>query len=127
MNIGKHPLVYILAPLIIVSFVASYMRFVVLTDYLVSYEGECDPMTHSCFTGCADEECTEAYYYALVEKHASDIRAQCGIDITNCPQANICIEGRDRACEITYCDPVSDGDSCDSVGESTGQMDATVS
>jgi hypothetical protein len=49
---------------ILLAFVTlvSYARFFVLDDYIVMYEGDCDPYTESCFIGCEDDECTEEYY-----------------------------------------------------------------
>ncbi|MBU1755080.1 hypothetical protein KKH81_02255, partial [Patescibacteria group bacterium] len=84
-----------------------YERFLVNHDYIVEYEGECDAETESCFVGCEDDECTETYYYSLVEKYAADVRKQCGVDITDCEDANICLES-DTHCSVTYCDAESE-------------------
>ncbi len=117
MHFKRHLFFYTLTFIFIITVAASYVRFIVINDYLVTYEGECDPELSSCFVGCEDEECTTSYYYAFVEKHAVDLRRQCGVDITDCPNASVCLPQGDRSCSITYCDPVIDDDSCDSVGE----------
>lgn len=91
---------------------ASYVRFMITHDYLVAYEGTCDPTLNTCFIGCNDDECTEEYYYAQVQKTAVNIEKQCGIDITDCENANICLPNENDNCMITYCNPEIDGDSC---------------
>jgi hypothetical protein len=87
----------------------------ILKDYIVAYEGECDPQVHSCYAGCEDDACTQEYFYDVVEKRATDIYAQCGSDITDCEAANACLS-EERGCSITYCDPAADGDSCRTAG-----------
>ncbi len=115
MNIKKkfvgHVFFYFVALVIVVSAVMSFYRFIVLNDYLVSYEGNCDPTTESCFVGCEDDECTSEYYYTEIIKYAPDLEKECGINITDCEAANICLP-TDRECSITYCDPEIDGGAC---------------
>lgn len=91
--------------------VLSYNRFVVKNDYLVSYKVTCDPAIASCFVGCENEKCTEQYYYSLVEKYAPDLYSECGLDITNCEEANFCTTN-DSQCSITYCNPNLRGNTC---------------
>lgn len=95
--------------LIIVLIFISYNRFIVKHDYLVGYEGACDPTTESCFIGCEDDACTEEYYYTEMQKYAPDLYAECGKDITDCEVASVCFP-EDRECSVTYCDPEIDGD-----------------
>jgi len=104
MHIRRHILLYTLLPLMMLSGAASFYRFVVANDYIVEYEGECDPATESCFEGCEDDECTEHYPYKHMSKYASDLRAECGPDITECEMASVCLPG-DEACSVEYCDP----------------------
>lgn len=113
MNFSKHPLLYTLLPLCVLAIGLSFFRFMVSGNYMVSYEGECDPTTHSCFTGCEDEECTAVYYYSQVEKSASDVLTQCGPDITGCSEASVCFP-TDIDCSVTYCsaETVSEGEAC---------------
>lgn len=92
-----------LVPLCILFVGASYVRFMVLEDYLVSYEVDCNPVTQSCFIGCDDEECTATYPFYIVEKKASELEKQCGVDISNCENARACIP-EDSACSVTTCD-----------------------
>ena len=108
---GNIPL-YILAALTVLSVGASYVRFVVAQDYIVEYEGVCDPAAQSCFVGCNDDACTDTYYYTKMQKYAVDLFAQCGKDITDCSAANVCLPQDDQNCSITYCDPQTDGDAC---------------
>jgi hypothetical protein len=104
----------------------------VLNDYVVAYEGDCDPYTESCFVGCEDDECTEEYYYTLIEKYAPNVKAQCGTDITECDAAYECLPEDGGRCQITYCDPDVDGDeTCevlmevDQIQESTEALEVT--
>jgi len=102
---------------VILSSSASYYRFVVLDDYLVSYEGECDPYTQVCFVGCEDDECTSEYYYSLMEKYAPNVFEQCGKDITDCENAYVCLPEDGEKCAITFCDPESGADACEELTE----------
>ena len=93
----------------------SYLRFVVLHDYLVSYEGECDPYTESCFIGCDDDACEDVYYYTEIERRAPELYAECGKNILECDVAYEC-QADDTTCSVTYCDPVTaEADSCETL------------
>lgn len=107
----EHPLKYILIPLIFIISIVSFYRFVIRQDYLVRYEGVCDPTTDKCFLGCEDDACTQEYNYSKVVKYAPDIYSECGDNITDCEAASICLPS-DRMCSITYCDTSVDGDIC---------------
>lgn len=89
-----------------------YYRFMVIHDYVVSYEGECDPYESSCFVGCENEECTAEYFYTKVERHASDLVNLCGDSILGCEFANICTS-EELQCKIEYCSL----DDCDEVNK----------
>ncbi|MFT5849491.1 MAG: hypothetical protein ACI9H6_000300 [Patiriisocius sp.] len=103
----KYFLVYAVVPLLLFVVTASYYRFIVINDYVVSYEGDCDPTAESCFIGCEDDECTEEYFYSVVERHASEIKEICGVDITDCDDSYECpAEG--TKCFISYCDDSED-------------------
>ena len=104
---------YILAFLVTLFIVASYYRFVVKQDYVVGYEGACDPIVESCFIGCEDDDCTEEYYYSKMQKYAPDLYAECGESIIECELASICLP-EDRNCSIIYCDAETD-DSCETL------------
>ncbi len=103
---------YVLVPLIIFLVSFSYLRFIVAHDYMVAYEGACDPVTNNCFIGCEDDVCTKEYYYTKVQKYAADLYAQCSEDITGCEAANECFPINDRKCSVTYCDLEIDGTAC---------------
>lgn len=117
MDMRSKFLLFVFCTLLILSISATYYRFVVLQDYLVLYEGECDPYTQVCFTGCEDDDCTSEYYYSYVEKYAPNLYEQCGPDITECNDAYICLEEDIDLCTITYCDPEIDGESCELLTE----------
>lgn len=102
MNFKQHPLAYLLIPLCVVALGVSFHRFLIAEAYTVSYEGECDPVTQSCFVGCEDEICAEPYYYARIERTTAEIRSACGPDITDCDYAAAC-ELSDTGCTVTYC------------------------
>jgi len=90
--------------------VFSYYRFMVKYDYVVGYQGSCDPATGKCFMSCDDDACTKPDYYSEMRKYEPDLYKECGQDITNCDAANVCLPG-DRKCSITYCnDKTSDDD-----------------
>lgn len=108
-HFSKHIFLFIIVLCIIITVIVSFYRFIVKNDYMVYYEGTCDPYMQSCFESC-DGECT---YYMKVQKYAPDIYAQCGKDITNCESANICLSN-DRKCSITYCDPTIE-ESCEKI------------
>ena len=113
MKLIQRPFLYILLPVVVLVIALSFYRFIIAADYSVQYEGECDPAAQSCFVGCEDEECTEEYYYSIVEKHAIDLRNQCGPDITGCELAQTCLPD-EVGCTVTYCDAslLAEGESC---------------
>ena len=95
---------------------ASFYRFFVLNDYLVNYEDDCDPYTESCFLYCEDEECSDPFYYSVIERHADEIYNLCGTDVTACDAAYEC-QPEVEHCTISFCDPVTDGDLCETLTE----------
>lgn len=109
MKFDRHILILVLLPLILVSAAVSYHRFIVMNDYVVEYEGECDPATESCFEGCEDETCETTYAYKVMQKQASSLRSECGPDISECEDASICLPG-DGVCSVEYCDQTQLGE-----------------
>lgn len=103
----KHILSVTLVPLCILFVGASYVRFMVINDYLVSYEVTCDPAVQACFVGCEDEECSNTYPYYIVEKQAAELERQCGKDVSNCEMARVCTS-EDSVCSVTMCDLASE-------------------
>ncbi len=124
MNIRNHILLYILLPLVLFAGGASLYRFMVAGDYVVAYEGTCDPDTYSCFIGY-DDTIQENYYYTKVKKHAADLFSVCGSDYSKCEEANVCLT-TDSGCSITYCssDIVSDGESCRTPNTTTEEVNS---
>jgi hypothetical protein len=125
MHFRQHFFLYILVPLVVLMAIASYYRFMVAHDYVVEYEGDCDPVTQNCFVGCDDDECTEEYYYSRVQKYAADVNRECGPDITDCESAMICLPD-ERSCSITYCnaETVGEDEVCETIsGTATGPAD----
>lgn len=114
MDFRNHILFWTIVPLLVLSTGAAYYRFMVTHDYMVSYEGACDPYTKSCFVGCDDEECSSEYYYTKIYRHARSIEAFCGTDITDCEAANNCQPG-EQSCSVNYCDIEADGDTCETL------------
>lgn len=104
----EHFFSYTIVTLLLFVTLISYARFMVLHDYTVEYETDCDPYTESCFIGCEDDECTEEYYYANIQKYAPNIKAGCGADITDCDLAYQCGSQDGDQCEIVYCDSAID-------------------
>ena len=112
-----HILSYVLVPLLLLTIGASYYRFMIAYDYLVRYEGDCDPYTSSCFQYCEDDACTEPFYFAWVTRHADTLRKLCGDnDPLSCEAAFTCSENETK-CEITYCDAEIDSGACETLTE----------
>ncbi len=110
-HIFNHAFFYILAVLFVVVSIVSYHRFVIKNDYIVEYEGSCDPSLEKCFIGCEDDACAKEYYFTEVRKYAPDLFNECGKDITECEDANRCLSN-DRDCVISHCSVEIDGDKC---------------
>lgn len=114
--LGHRPL-YALIVIILIIGAISYVRFMIKNNYIISYEGACDPVTKVCFIGCEDDECTQTHYYAKMQKYAQDLYAECGADVVDCSAANECLPG-DRDCSVTYCDNASkEEDECEIITE----------
>lgn len=109
MPLLKNFFFYTVLALLILLACASYYRFIVIDDYLVSYEAACATETESCFIGCDDDACSSEYYYSLIERPASEVFALCGENVLECEAANFC-EGGSGTCTVTYCDPEMDGE-----------------
>ena len=114
----RNILLLVIIGLLCLTTAASYYRFIVTNDYLVSYEGSCDPENDSCFVDCEDDECTTEYYYTIVQRSATNIKALCGKDITDCEAAHTC-SLNEQDCNVSYCDPEEDTDACDDINQSS--------
>jgi hypothetical protein len=114
--LSKHILTVILTPAIVLTVAACFFRFFVLEDYLIAYEGDCDPETQSCYVWCEDsEDSSSCFYYSVIERHASEIAEKCDLDVSECDAAYVCQEDVE-ICSLSYCDPYIDGaESCDTI------------
>jgi len=112
-NFRNHFFLYVVVTFIFIVSVFSFHRFIIKQDYIVGYEGVCDPVAdaNKCFEGCADDDCTEKYYYLKMVKYAPDLYKECGEDITDCESANLCLPDN-RDCSAVYCNPEVEGDTC---------------
>lgn len=105
MNISylrNHILSTILTFVFVLISAASFYKFYIREDYVVAYEGSCDPAQSSCFVACSDESCAEKIYFSKHKKYKADLYKECGEDITNCAAADFCTP-TDRECSIEYC------------------------
>lgn len=112
----KNILFYVIVPCVVFLFASSYYRFVVKHDYMVGYDGACDPSSKTCFVGYEDGDPEKMYYYSKMQKYAPDLYGQCGEDITDCEAASVCFLN-DRECSVEYCDPEKDGELCETITE----------
>lgn len=118
-HLKRHLLLYTILPLIVLMVATSYYRFMVIQDYIVGYEGECDPYESSCYVYCEDDDCTEPFYYSWIERNAGTLHALCGPLVTECDEAYECTD--DPSCSISFCD--SSIDECDELTELDRPLD----
>jgi hypothetical protein len=90
----------------------------VVHDYTIYDEFECDPTEQHCFVYCEDETttCEDAWYYTEVERYAADLIRYCNGDTSDCDAAYAC-EPDETKCEVTQCDPSVHLDQCVYLGE----------
>ena len=111
--------------LVILMVSASFYRFMTLEDYLVYYEGACDPYLETCFETCLDDDCTEVLHHTYVERQAAYLHALCGEDVTMCDAANSC-QDDETQCMVRYCDEKKDGDLCEDLSLSDWQSESSI-
>lgn len=110
-KIKQNYFAYLVSCMTLLFVCASFYRFYIQQNYLVAYEGECDPTTESCYKYCEDNECTEPFFYSVIERNASITYEMCGPDVTTCDKAYNC--DNDSTCTIYFCDAEIDGiDAC---------------
>ena len=90
---------------------ASYYRYIVTLDFLVTYEIDCNPTEESCFVGCEDDECTTEYYFSEIEREAQWLQMMCGENITDCAIMNTCTESENH-CVLTTCNAQVTSNNC---------------
>jgi hypothetical protein len=98
----KHPVSTALIFVFLLISYFSFYKFFIKEDYIVAYDGACDPSISSCFTICSDDSCLEKIYFSKHKKYKPDLYKECGEDITDCEAANFCAP-TDRYCSIEYC------------------------
>ncbi len=84
-------LIAFLGIVLFLSFSASYYRYMVLHDYIVEVQVDCDPLLESCFVWQCnenEEECTgnteeDTWYYKFAYRNAKNV-PKCAIDDEDC-------------------------------------------
>ena len=113
-HLKRYFLLYTLIPLIVLSLAASFFRFMVTGDYMVSHEAFCDPYQEECFVYCEDDECIEPFYYVTIQRKASDLMDICGdLLVPDCEAAQKC-QPNENKCTVTYCTDPND-QTCESM------------
>ncbi len=96
--------------LILGSVAFSYYKFLIVRDYFITAQAECDPSSEACFTHVCDpeaeEECTgnqeeDTSYYTLIRRNAMYMPV-CNPSEEGC-EALTCPVG-EPGCEMTFCD-----------------------
>lgn len=95
--------------LVIGSVGIAYYRYMVVHDYIVEVEVDCDPTFEACFIYVCDpegEECSgdpeeDTWYYKVFRRNVANIPV-CDPSEESC-EAYICAEG-ERDCEEIFCD-----------------------
>lgn len=106
-------LFWTLGILVILSVSASYYRFMVLHDYLVQTEIDCDPSYESCFVWECDteeEECTgnpdeDTWYYKIAYRNEKNI-PNCSEEDEECDHFT-CPEEGEEGCREVLCSPTT--------------------
>lgn len=98
-----------LSVFIIFSVGATFYKTIILQDFVVYSEIDCDPASESCFIRKCDPEvdgteiCSgnpedNTWYYKMVYKNAKNV-AKCGVDAEDCNPFQ-CMEGEDDCREV---------------------------
>lgn len=98
-------LVFLLLFILLVG--SSFYRFVILKDYTVFYETDCDVTIESCFASCTKDQCSDGYNFKKISRNASTLFKLCGSNIKNCDAAKTCAQN-DSTCSIVYCQKAVD-------------------
>lgn len=101
----------LLLAFVVFTVFASFYRFVIAQDFMVTYEIDCDPQSAYCYVGCEDDECLEEYYYQEIERYAPTLLNLCGSDITDCAAALSCMSD-EMDCSVYSCDPQESPEEC---------------
>jgi hypothetical protein len=108
--------------LIVGSVGTAYYRYMVVRDYVVEMQTDCDPMSEACFIYVCDpevEECSgnpeeDTWYYKMFRRNAANIPI-CDPSEEGC-EAYVCAE-EEQDCEVILCDETTlaefdAGDAC---------------
>lgn len=96
--------------LIVLSVSASYYRFIVLHDYIIEAQVDCDPSSERCFVWECDPsiegECTgnpdeDTWYFKIAHRNAKNI-IECDSDDKECLPF-VCLEEKEESCSETLC------------------------
>lgn len=108
----EHFFFYTLLILLFLAIAASFYRFVVISDYTIYDEIECDPYTSSCFLYCETDECEEPFYYAEMTRNAAFYINVCeGLDYYDCDASYDCMP-EEKDCTVTFCDETDPENDC---------------
>lgn len=112
MVLKDHLLTLVILPLMVLFIASSYYRFMVMQDYTIGYEGDCNPYTQNCYYYCDewddadpdnDDECAEPFYYSWIDRHAGMIYNTCAPEWeAQCEAAALCIDGEECEAECNF-------------------------
>ena len=104
--------------LLLASAGASYVRFFVNSDYLVTYSTECNPDESSCYLGCDDDACENPSFYMYIERPAQDLNDMCSQeDIASCLARLNCAATPGKQCVEMFCDSATEDCSTSQINE----------
>jgi len=92
------------------SVLVTYYRYIVIKDYIIEAQINCDPMAEACFVSVCDpengEECTgnpeeDISYYKILHRNAKYIPL-CDPQAADCPVASC--QSAEEDCLVTLCD-----------------------
>ncbi len=103
-------LLYVMGILILVSVGVTFYRYMILKDYQVITEIECNPEIENCFV--RTEEDGTISYYKIISRNAANIPLCDPAQDESC-RALVC-EAEELKCEITFCSPkdTPEGETC---------------
>jgi hypothetical protein len=118
---------------IILSIAASFYRFVVIRDYIIEAQIDCDPVAEACFVWKCDPESEEEgvmcagnpeedmWYYKVIRKNAANIPV-CDSYSEECEPIS-CMEG-EAECEYVLCEENNeDGVACSNPENFVGEAE----
>lgn len=131
--------------LVVVSIGVSYYKFVVIKDYAIRFQAECNPETEACFVDTCDPEAEECIgdveqdisYYKIIQRKAYRMPL-CDPNEEYCQRAMVC-QKNEEDCEVIFCSDEAveeSGATCsdpetylfehNEAGEETGELSGEV-